>query len=126
VEEDESFVKDLEEAWESFLDDVEEAIRKSAFGYIKETKEEKLTYQGEVIQCKKETYYPPNTTSLKLIAEAKMRGRGYGRKQSEDKGGGYGRKQSEDKGGGDGFEGFTYLFPSLRYILKLRGKYPNL
>ena len=68
------------------MDDVEEAIKKSAFGYVKETKEEKLTYQGEKIECIKESYYPPNTTSLKLIAEAKMRHRGYGKKQSEDKG----------------------------------------
>ncbi len=77
VGEDDEFVRELEEAWEGYLDDVEEAVKKSAFGYVKETKEEKLTYQGEKIECIKESYYPPNTTSLKLIAEAKMRHRGY-------------------------------------------------
>lgn len=86
VENDEDFVRELEESWEGYLDDVEEAIRKSAFGFTVETKEEKVTYQGDKVECTKQTYYPPNPTNLKLLAEAKMRHRGYGRKQSEDKG----------------------------------------
>ena len=87
---DPNFREQIENEWQSYLNDIEIAMRKSAKGFrVKTTTKRTKTTQtpkGDFVEEmteEKETYYKPDATAAKLILEAKGRHMGYGTKLND-------------------------------------------